>query len=152
MAAKIITICIGRPVLGTPVSQWFSIQLPINFTIFKLSLNLSFILWRPQLFWCVKGWDISNQTRKNTIQSRTPEKMAKNHVILTWNFPKTFHTKMKSTKCPAKKLKCLAKEKKRGKKSEKKRGGKKAKSKSQDCCVTFRPKNFAFCACPNFTS
>ena len=38
----------------------------------------------------------------------------------------------------------------------KKRGGEKAKSKSQDCCVTFNPKNnldfFAFCACPNFAS
>ena len=44
---------------------------------------------------------------------------------------------MKSTKCPAK---------------EKKRGEKKAKSKSQDGCVTFKPPNFAFCAYPNFTS
>ena len=111
MATKIVTICIGRSVLGTPVSQWFFIQLPINFAIFKPSLNLSFILWRPQLFWCVEGWDLLNQTRKNNIQSRTPEKMAKNHVILTWNFPKTFPTKMKSTKCPAKE--------KRGEKSEK---------------------------------
>ena len=32
----------------------------------------------------------------------------------------------------------------------KKKGGEKAESKSQDCCVTFKPKNFA--ACPNFAS
>ena len=32
--------------------------------------------------------------------------------------------------------------KKWGKKSEKKKGGEKAKSKSQDCCVTFKPKNY----------
>ena len=42
---------------------------------------------------------------------------------------------MKPTRCPA-----------RGKKmrqeKQKKRGGEKAKSKSQDCCVTFKPKNF----------
>ena len=31
----------------------------------------------------------------------------------------------------------------------KERGGEKAKSKSQDCLVTWEP-NFAFCACPNF--
>ena len=41
-------------------------------------------------------------------------------------------------------------------KRKKKGGGEKAKSKSQDCCVTFNPKNnlgfFAFCACPNFAS
>ena len=42
---------------------------------------------------------------------------------------------MKPTKCPA-----------RGKKNErekrKKRGGEKGKSKSQDCCITFKPKNY----------
>ena len=42
---------------------------------------------------------------------------------------------MKPTKCPA-----------RGKKNEqgkrKKRGGEKGRSKSQDCCVTFKPKNY----------
>ena len=42
---------------------------------------------------------------------------------------------MKPTKCPA-----------RGKKNQqekrKKRGGEKGKSKSQDCCVTFKPKNY----------
>ena len=40
--------------------------------------------------------------------------------------PKTFPYKMKPTKCPA---------------TEKKRG-EKAKKKSQDCCVTFNPKNY----------
>ena len=42
---------------------------------------------------------------------------------------------MKLTRCPARGKK-LRQEK------QKKRGGEKAKSKSQDCCVTFKPKNF----------
>ena len=35
---------------------------------------------------------------------------------------------------------------------QKKRGGEKAtcKSKSQDCCVPFKSRSFAFCACANF--
>ena len=54
---------------------------------------------------------------------------------------------MKPTKCPAR-------EKKMRQEKRKKRGGEKAKSKSQDCCVTFEPStlNFGFCACPNFAS
>ena len=42
---------------------------------------------------------------------------------------------MKPTKCPAR-------EKKNEARKAKKEGGEKAKSKSQDCCVTFKPKNF----------
>ena len=45
---------------------------------------------------------------------------------------------MKPTKCPAR-------EKKMRQEKRKKKGGEKAKSKIQDCCVTF-------CACPNFAS
>ena len=41
---------------------------------------------------------------------------------------------MKPTKCPAR-------EKKMRQEKRKKRGGERAKSKSQDCCVTFKPKN-----------
>ena len=41
---------------------------------------------------------------------------------------------MKHTKCPAR-------EKKMRQEKQKKKGGEKAKSKSQDCCVTFKPKN-----------
>ena len=41
---------------------------------------------------------------------------------------------MKPTKCPAR-------EKKMRQEKRKKREGEKAKSKSQDCCVTFIPKN-----------
>ena len=41
---------------------------------------------------------------------------------------------MRPTKCPAR-------EKKMRQEKRKKRGGEKAKSKSQDCCVTFKPKN-----------
>ena len=42
---------------------------------------------------------------------------------------------MKPTKCPAR-------EKKMRQKKKKKRGGEKVKSKSQDCCVTFKLKNY----------
>ena len=41
---------------------------------------------------------------------------------------------MKPTKCPAR-------EKKMRQEKRKKKGGEKAKSKSQDCCVTFKPRN-----------
>ena len=109
------------------------------------------------------GWrNLSNHTRMSSIRLRAMEIKAKNHVTLTWKFPwkscsttrlpflssnskilkaflKKFLTKMKPTKCPAK-------EKKRKQEKRKKRGGEKAKSKSQDCCVTFKPKNYLkFC-------
>ena len=42
---------------------------------------------------------------------------------------------MEPTKCPAR-------EKKMRQEKRKRRGGEKAKSKSQDCCVTFKPKNY----------
>ena len=44
-------------------------------------------------------------------------------------------------------IKCQAREENEARKA-KKRGGEKAKSRSQDCCV--KPKVFAFYACPNF--
>ena len=125
------------------------------------------------LLTCAEGRDLSNHTRMSTIQSRTPEKEAKNHVTLTWKSPwksssiahlrflspnpkilkaflKTLPTKTKPSKCPAR-------EKKMRQEKRKKRGGGKAKSKSQDYCVTFKPqssksRNFAFCASPNFAS
>ena len=50
-------------------------------------------------------------------------------------FPKTLPTKMKPTKCPAR-------EKKMRQEKQKKKGGEKAKSKSQDCCVTFKTKSY----------
>ena len=107
---------------------------------------------------CAEWRDLSNHTRISTIQSKTPKKKAKNHVTLTWKFPwkscfttnppflssnpkiikaflQTFPTKMTPTKCPAR-------EKKMRQEKQKKRGGEKAKSKSQDCCVTFKPKNY----------
>ena len=49
-------------------------------------------------------------------------------------FLKTFPTKMKPKQCPAK-LKKMKYER------QKKKGGEKVTSKSQDCCVTFKPKN-----------
>ena len=112
---------------------------------------------------CAEWRDLSNHTRISTIQSRTPEKEAKTHVTLTWKCPwkscsiahlpflspnpkilkaflKTLSTKMKPTKCPAR-------EKKMRQEKRKKKGGEKAKSKSQDCCVTFKPK-FCFLRMP----
>ena len=50
-------------------------------------------------------------------------------------FLKSIPTKMKPTKCPAR-------EKKMRQEKRKKKGGEKAKSKSQDCCVTFKRKNY----------
>ena len=73
---------------------------------------------------CAEWRDLSNHTRMSTIQSRTPEKEAKNHETLTWKSPwkscsithlpflspnpkilkaflKTLPTKLKPTKCPA---------------------------------------------------
>ena len=113
---------------------------------------------------CVEWRDLSNHTRMSTIQSRTPEKEAKNHVTRTWKSPwkscsiahlpflspnpkilkaflKTIPTKMKPTKCPAR-------EKKWGKKSEKRREERKRKVKVN----LNQSRNFAFCACPNFAS
>ena len=56
---------------------------------------------------------------------------------------------MKPSKSPTK-------EKKKRQGKGKKKGGEKAKSTSQDCCVTFKPKNlsrnFAFCVSPNFAN
>ena len=112
---------------------------------------------------CAKWRDLSNHTRMSTIQSRTPEKKAKNHVRLTCKSPwkscsiahlpflspnpkilkaflKTRPTKMKPTKCPAR-------EKKVRQEKRKKREGEKGKNKSQDCCVTFKP-NFCFLRMP----
>ena len=92
---------------------------------------------------CAEWRDLLNHTRMSTIQSRTPEKEAKNHVTLTWKSPwkscsithlpflspnpkilkaflKTLPTKMKPTKSPAR-------EKKMKQEKRKKRGGGKAK-------------------------
>ena len=71
---------------------------------------------------CAEWRDLSNHSRMSTIQSRTPEKKAKNHVTLIrkllWKSPtlpfvssnrkilkaflKTIPTKLKPTKCPTK--------------------------------------------------
>ena len=99
---------------------------------------------------CEEWRHLSNHTRMSTIQSRTPEKKAKNHVTLTLKFPwkswstthlpflssnpkilkafvKTFRTKVKPTKCAV-----------RGKKNEarkaKKEGRRETKIKSWLLC------------------
>ena len=89
--------------------------------------------------------DLSNHTRMSTIQSRTPEKKAKNHVTLNWpenlhenlvplptylSFhlilrswklsQKTLPTKMKPTKCPAREKKEARIAKKEGRRESEK--------------------------------
>ena len=119
---------------------------------------------------CGEWRDLSNHTRMSTIQSRTPEKEAKNHVTLTrkspWKscsithlpflppnpkilktFLKTIPTKMKPTKCPAREKKM--RQEKRKKKEERKR---KVKVKTAVSLLNPKTRNFAFCACPNFPS
>ena len=51
-------------------------------------------------------------------------------------FLKTYPTKGKATKCPVREKKSEAR------KTKNKREGEKAKRISQDCCVTFKPKNY----------
>ena len=93
---------------------------------------------------CEEWRHLSNHTRMSTIQSRTQEKKAKNHVILTWKFPwkscstathlpslsdnsnilkaflKTFPTKIKPTKCPAREKNEARKAKKEGRREREK--------------------------------
>ena len=93
---------------------------------------------------CAEWRDLSNHTRMSTIQSRTPEKQAKNHVTLTrkspWKscsithlpflspnpkilkaFLKILPTKMKPTKCPEREKKNEArKAKKEGRRESEK--------------------------------
>ena len=93
---------------------------------------------------CAEWRDLSNHTRMSKIQSRTPEKKAKNHVRLTWKsawkscsiahlpflspnpkilkaFLKTIPTKMKPAKCPAREKKNEArKAKKEGRRESEK--------------------------------
>ena len=88
--------------------------------------------------------DLSNHSRISTIQSRTQEKKAKHHVILTWKFPwkscstathlpflsdnsnilkaflKTFPTKIKPTKCTAREKNEAKKAKKEGRREREK--------------------------------
>ena len=115
---------------------------------------------------CAESRDLSNHSRMSTIRSRTPEKKAKNHVTLTRKLRrksptlpfvssnpkmlkaslKTIPTKLKPTKCPTKEKKLWKtqptfEKRKNEERKRKKREGAKAKSKSQDCCVTFKPRH-----------
>ena len=110
------------------------------------------------LLTCAEWRDLSKQTRMSTIQSRTQGKKPCNiDLKIPWKtcstahlpflspnpkilkaFLKTFPTKMKPSKMPSKR-------KKNDTRKAKKRGGEKEKSKSQDCYVTFKPKNSKFC-------
>ena len=104
---------------------------------------------------CEEWRHLSNHARMSTIQPRTPEKKAKNHVTLTWKFPwkscSTTHLPFLS--CNPKILKAFLKlftpkwsllnaqrEKRKMRQGKrKKRGGEKPKLKV-DCFVTFKPK------------
>ena len=115
------------------------------------------------LLTCAEWRDLSTHTRMSTIQSRTPEKEAENHVTLTWISPrkscsiahlpflslnpkilkaflKTLPTKMKPTKCPARE------KKQSGKKSEKRREERKRKVKVKTAVSLLTPKTISkFC-------
>ena len=114
------------------------------------------------LLTCAEWRDLSNHTRMSTIQSRTPEKEAKNHVTRTWKSPwkscsithlpflssnpkilkaflKTFPTKMKPTKCPAKEKKMRQKNWKRGEERKRKVEVKTAVSLCQKFCFLCMP-------------
>ena len=73
--------------------------------------------------------------KRQKTMSHWPEHFHENLVPLPnyLSVLKTFPTKMKPTKCPAR-------EKKMRQEKPKRRGREKEKSKSQDCCVTFQPK------------
>ena len=114
------------------------------------------------LLTCAEWRDLLNHTRMstNTIQSRTLEKKAKKHVTLTWKSPwkscSIAHLPFLSpnpeilkafvkTLLPKWSLLNAQQEKKMRQEKQKKRGGQKAKSESQDCCVTFK---FCFLCMP----
>ena len=85
---------------------------------------------------------LSNHTRMSTIQSRTPQKNAKNHVTLTWKSCSIAHLPSFSSNpnilkpFPPKWSLLNAQQ-------EKKKWGKKGEKRGEE-----RKINFAFCACP----
>ena len=130
-----------------------------------LSTACNIISFNGQGQLCQLSWaewrDLSNHGRISTIQPRTPEKNAKNHVTLTWKFPwkscpttyppflssnpkiliaflKTFPTKMKPTKYPAKEKKNWGeKSEKRGEERKRKVKFKTAVSQKHAAVSTF---------------
>ena len=103
---------------------------------------------------CAEWRDLSNHTRISTIQSRTPEKRAKNHVTLTgkfsWNlvppptylsFPLILRSWERSLKRFSPKWSVLNPQQKKKMKQEKRK-----------VKVNQSNRNFAFCACPNYAS
>ena len=117
-------------------------------------------LWRPSVF---NGQVIKRSFKlhqnESTIYSRTPEKEAKPHVTLTWNFPwkscstthllsfnpevlKAFPTKMKMKMKPPKTSKI---KKTRQKKSEKSEEERKRKVKVKTAASLLNPRISKFC-------
>ena len=115
------------------------------------------------LLTCAEWRDLSNHTRMSTIQSRTLEKKAKNHVTLTWKFPwkssSTTHLLFLSSYrknlitflfklFPPKWSLLNAQQEKKKMRQEKwkKRGGEKAKGKVKTAVLLLNPKTILkFC-------
>ena len=83
--------------------------------------------------------DPNNFHKKSCFTNHLPFLLSVRKILRA--FPNTFPTKMKPTKCPARKT-IIRQE------NQKKRRGKKAKRKSEDCCVTFKPEKFCFLRVP----
>ena len=97
------------------------------------------------LLTCAEWRDLSNHTRMSTIQSRTLEKKAKNHVTLTWKFHLILRSKLLlSWKLFRPKWSLLMPSKGKKMRQEKwKRGEeRKRKEKSRLLCWAFKCKNY----------
>jgi len=70
--------------LLTLIRSWAARNHPCGSTSLLLLVMSSVLIVKE---WSAKRRDLSNHTRRGTIQSRTPEKKAKNRVTLTCKFP-----------------------------------------------------------------
>ena len=138
----------------------FTLEPPVRIHVLSSIVCISFDgQGQLCLLTCAEWRDLSNHTRMSTIQSRTPEKKAKNHVTLTWKFPwkssstthllflssypkiliaflfKLFPPKWSLPKCPQEKKKMRQEKWKRGE-------GRKRKEKSRPLCRALKPKNY----------
>ena len=77
--------CLQRIFSFNKIRPWAARNHPCGSTSLLLLVTSSVLMVKE---WSAKWRDLSNHTRRGTIQSRsTPEKKAKNHVTLTWKFP-----------------------------------------------------------------
>ena len=99
---------------------------------------VSQLVQSEEIFQTIPEWSPFTQgdpRKRQKTMSHWPEHFHENLVPLPTylSFLKTFPTKMKPSKCPAR-------EKKMRQEKPKRRGREEEKSKSQECCVTFQPK------------